>query len=89
MIGNHRAKGKILGNKNALGNKLSKETRERMGVARKGNVNNGKVFIRCIETNEVYRTREWILKGYKNAYLVAQHKRNVCKGKHFEYETVM
>ena len=87
LLNNQRAKGKNLNNKNALGNILSDETRLKMSVSRLGNKNNGVAFIKCLETNEICRTREWVCKGYKNAYLVAQHKRKTCKGMHFAYVT--
>lgn len=85
LIGNTRAKGKNLNNKNALGNKLTKETCLKMSKSRKGNANNGCAYIKCLETGEVYRTREWINKGYRNVQLVAKGDRKVCKNKHFSY----
>lgn len=88
-LGNHYAKGHNVGNKFALGNVLSCETRHRMGVSRMGNANNGVSYIRCVETGDTFRTREWILKGYKNAYLVASGNRKTCKGLHFEYVKVV
>ena len=83
--GNQVAKGVNIGNKHALGNVLSAETRRKMGISHKGNTNNGIAFIKCIETGEVFRTCEWISKGYKNAYLVARGYRKTCNGKHFTY----
>ena len=85
--GNKAAKGCNIGNKYDLGNVLSAKTRHQMGISRLGNHNNGATFIRCVETNEVFRTREWISKGFRNAYLVASGKRKTCNGKHFVYET--
>lgn len=88
LLGNKRAKGKIFGNKNAKGNKLSEETRKKMGLSRINNTNNGKALIKCIETNEIHRTREWILLGFPNAYNVAKGRQKTCNGYHFEYVTV-
>ena len=85
MIGNIKAKGKNLGNQHAKGNVLSEDVRSRMSKSRLGNFNNGFALIRCIETNEILRTREWILKGYQNAYSVAKGRQKTCKGLHFEY----
>lgn len=85
LIGNQHAKGKLYGNQNAKGNVLSKETREKMGKSRLGNANNGVAYIRCIETGEIKRTREWIKAGFSNAYNVARGKSKTCKGYHFAY----
>lgn len=85
LIGNDRAKGKNIGNKNAKGNVLSEEVRKRMGMSRMGNSNNGVALIKCLETNETHRTREWIKLGYRNAYSVARGHHKSCKGFHFEY----
>lgn len=85
--GNNHALGKILGNKNALGNRLSESVRKKMGESRKGNTNNGITLIRCIETNEIHRTREWIKLGFQNAYQVAYGRQKTCKGMHFVIET--
>ena len=54
-------------------------------MSRMGNTNNGASYIRCLETNEVHRTREWIKLGYGNAYQVARNSRSTCHGLHFEY----
>lgn len=88
LIGNERCKGKNLNNKNALGNILSAETRANMTKAKKGNSNNGVKYLKCIETGEVYRVREWILKGFYGAYLVAQGHKPHCKNLHFEYTEI-
>lgn len=85
LLGNQYAKGKNIGNKHALGNHLSEETRQRMGQSRIGNSNNGVAKIMCIETGEINRTREWINKGYSNAYAVAKGHQKTCKGLHFCY----
>ncbi|MGN1358669.1 MAG: GIY-YIG nuclease family protein [Bacilli bacterium] len=85
LIGNQRAKGKNIGNKHAKGNKLSEETKKQMGLSRMGNTNNGSAYIKCIETGEIHRTREWILLGYRNAYQVAKGNRKHCKNLHFKY----
>ena len=85
MNNNEFAKGKIIGNQNAKGNVLSEKTRKQMGESRKGNINNGVAYIRCIETNEIHRTREWIELGYPNAYNVAKGRQKTCRGLHFEY----
>jgi hypothetical protein len=85
--GNNHALGKNLGNKNALGNRLSESVRKRMGESRKGNTNNGITLIRCIETDEIHRTREWIKLGFQNAYQVAYGRQKTCKGMHFVIET--
>lgn len=82
--GNQYAKGKNIGNQHAKGNVLSKETRKQMGRSRIGNSNNGVSIIRCLETGEIHRSREWILLGYQNAYMVANGKAKTCKGLHFE-----
>ena len=87
LIGNERCKGKNLNNKNDLGNILTEETRKQMGESRKGNSNNGVKYLKCVETEEVFRVREWIDKGYNNAHLVAQGNRPHCKKLHFEYVT--
>lgn len=87
-IGNKKALGKNIGNKNALGNVLPIKTRRKMGESRMGNTNNGCVYIRCIETGIVLRTREWIKQGFGNAYSVAKGRTKTCKGLHFEYVTV-
>lgn len=84
-LGNNHAKGHNIGNKNALGNYLSEETRKKMGQSRKGNTNNGIAFIKCIETNEIKRTNEWIQAGFKNAYQVAKGRQKTCDGYHFVY----
>ena len=83
-IDNQYAKGKNIGNQNAKGNHLSEETRKQMGLSRMGNTNNGVSYIKCIETGEVHRAREWILLGFTNAYMVANGKAKTCKGYHFE-----
>lgn len=88
LIGNERCKGKNLNNKNAFGNILSDETRKQMGESRKGNSNNGVKYLKCIETSEIMRVREWVIKGYNNAHLVAQGHRPHCKNLHFEYITI-
>lgn len=85
LIGNQRSKGFHTGNSYALGNVLSEKTRKQMGESRKGNSNNGVKYLKCIETEEVFRVREWIDKGYNNAHLVAQGHRPHCKKLHFEY----
>lgn len=85
LIGNQHAKGKNIGNTNALGNHLSEKTRQKMGQSRQGNTNNGIALIRCIETNKILRTREWIKEGFTNAYAVAKGYQKSCKGYHFEY----
>ena len=85
LFGNDRAKGKNLGNQNAKGNILSEEVRKRMGMSRIGNSNNDVALIRCIETNEVHRTLEWVRLGYRNAYSVAKGHHKSCRGLHFEY----
>lgn len=85
LIGNKRAEGKNLNNKNALGNILSEEIRKQMGESRKGNSNNGCVFIKCLETNEIKRVREWINLGFRNVHLVAKGERKKCKNLTFEY----
>lgn len=85
LIGNSHAKGKNLGNTHAKGNVLSEDVRKQMGLSRIGNTNNGISFIKCIETGEVRRTREWIMLGYNNAYQVAKGKRKTCGGLHFVY----
>ena len=87
MKGNKHALGKNIGNKHAYGNILSEETRYKMSCSRMGNQNNGKTEIRCIETGEILRTREWIAKGFRNAYMVAHGNQNTCKGYHFELVT--
>ena len=87
MMGNDYAVGKHIGNKYALGNVLSKETRKKMSDSRKGNRNNGVAFIRCKETGEIRRTREWVLLGFNNVYKVASGKNKTCKGLMFEYVT--
>lgn len=84
LMGNSRAKGKNIGNQNAKGNILSKETRKQMGISRLGNINNGCTFIRCIETGEIHRTNEWAKLGFKNAYQVVYGRQKSCKGYHFE-----
>lgn len=84
-LGNHYAKGHNIGNKHALGNVLSEETRNQMGRSRLGNANNGIRFIMCLETGEVHRTVEWIKLGYKNVHLVAKAQRESCRGFHFRY----
>lgn len=76
---------KALGNKRALGNVLSSETKQQMGESRIGNRNNGVSYIRCIETNEIHRTREWFKYGFANAYNVARGRQKTCGGFHFEY----
>ena len=85
LIGNQYAKGKLYGNQNAKGNVLSTETKNKMSNSKKGNSNNGIVYIKCIETGEIHRTLEWGKYGFKNAYLVARGYRKSCKGLHFEY----
>ena len=80
-----KTKLKFIGNNNALGNILTEETRKQMGESRKGNSNNGVKYLKCVETEEVFRVREWIDKGYNNAHLVAQGNRPHCKKLHFEY----
>lgn len=84
-VGNQYAKGKNVGNTHAKGNVLSEETRKQMGISRMGNANNGIAFIKCIESGEVHRTREWLNLGYRNAYLVAKGLRKSCQGLHFVY----
>ena len=84
-LGNQHAKGHNIGNKYALGNHLSEETRRKMGQSRKGNTNNGIAFIKCVETNKIKRTREWIQTGFKNAYNVAKGRQKTCGGYHFIY----
>lgn len=88
-VGNKYALHKNLGNKYALGNVLSEETRKRMGESRKGNTNNGCKYIECLETGEIRRVREWILLGYRNVYTTAKHNQKTCKGLHFEYVTAI
>lgn len=88
MTGNKYSGGKSIGNKYALGNVLSEETRKKMGDSRIGNQNNGIAFIRCKETGEVHRTREWISLGFYNAHTVAKGRGKTCKGLTFEYVTV-
>lgn len=83
-LGNQYSKGKNIGNQHAKGNVLSKETREQMSKSRMGNSNNGVSIIRCVETGEIHRAREWILLGYQNAYTVANGKAKTCKKMHFE-----
>ena len=56
-----------------------------MGQNKKGNTNNGIAFIKCIETNEIKRTREWIQAGFQNAYNVAKGRQKTCGGYHFVY----
>jgi len=85
MMGNTKAKGKNIGNQHAKGNVLSEDVRKRMGKSRLGNSNNGIALIKCIETNEIMRTREWIAKGFNNAYSVAKGRQKTCHGYHFEY----
>lgn len=85
MLGNKRAKGFNIGNQHAKGNVLSEKTRKQMGLSRMGNTNNGIALIKCLETNEVLRTREWILKGFQNAYNVAKGRQKSCHGYHFQY----
>lgn len=84
-LGNQYAKGHNIGNQYAKGNVLSKDVRRRMGESRIGNSNNGIAMIKCIETNEIHRTREWILLGYNHAYSVANGRYKTCKGYHFVY----
>ena len=84
-IGNKYSKGKNLGNQFAKGNHLSEQTRKQMGISRQGNVNNGCAYIQCIETEMVFRTREWIKEGFANAYSVAKGRQKTCKGFHFKY----
>lgn len=85
LKGNQRAKGKNLGNQNAKGNMLSAETRNKMSRSRQGNSNNGIVRIKCLETGEIKRTREWLIAGYQNAYSVAKGRQKTCRGLHFIY----
>ena len=84
-LGNQYAKGVNIGNTHALGNHLSEETRKKMGQSRKDNTNNGIAFIKCIETNEIKRTNEWIQAGFQNAYQVAKGRQKTCGGYHFVY----
>lgn len=88
LIGNTRAKGKGIRNQRAKGNKLSEETKKQMGISRIGNANNGCAYIKCLETGEIHRTREWISLGYRNAYQVAKGNREHCKNLHFKYVDV-
>ena len=88
MLNNQHAKGKNLGNQYAKGNVLSPDVRERMGESRKGNTSNGYTEIRCLETNEIHRTREWMKLGYRNAYQVAYGRQKTCKGLHFTIESI-
>ena len=85
LLGNNHAKGKNLGNGNAKGNILKEETRKKMGDSRKGNVNNGVSFIKCIETGKIMRVREWIDLGFINVHLVAKGLRKSCHGFSFEF----
>lgn len=85
QIGNTHARGMNLGNTHAKGNVLSEETRKQMGISRMGNTNNGISYIKCVETEEIHRTREWIKLGYRNAYQVANGLRKSCGGLHFVY----
>lgn len=84
-LGNQYAKGYNIGNQYAKGKHLSEETKKKMGRSRMGNINNGIALIKCIETGEIRRAREWILDGYNNAYSVASGRRSTCKGLHFIY----
>lgn len=83
--GNQYAKGVNIGNQYAKGNVLSEKTRKQMGESRKGNTNNGIALIKCIETDEIHRTREWISLGFPNAYNVAKGRQKTCHGYHFVY----
>lgn len=83
--GNQYAKGVNIGNQYAKGNVLSEKTRKQMGKSRKGNTNNGIALIKCIETDEIHRTREWISLGFPNAYNVAKGRQKTCHGYHFVY----
>ena len=85
LRGNDNAKGKNLGNTNALGNKLSEKTKKKMGESKLGNTFNGLALIKCLETGEIHRTLEWAKYGYKNAYQVARGRQKTCHGKTFEY----
>lgn len=88
-LGNQHAKGFNIGNQYAKGNILSEEVRRRMGESRKGNLNNGATYIKCVETGEIRRTIEWRKLGYANAYCVAHGYQKSCKGYHFElYKTI-
>ena len=86
--GNQHAKCKNLGNQHAKGNHLSEDVRKRMGESRKGNINNGITNIRCVETGEIHRTREWFNLGFANAYNVAYGRQKTCKGFHFVLEGI-
>ena len=82
---NDFAKGVNIGNQYAKGNVLSEKTKKKMGESRKGNTNNGIALIKCIETDETHRTREWISLGFPNAYSVAKGRQKTCHGYHFIY----
>lgn len=44
-------------------------------------------FIKCIESNEIYSSKEWVYMGYHDAYRVANGKYKMCHNLHFEYST--
>ena len=46
-----------------------------------------KSFVKCIESEEVYSSRDWTMMGYNDAYVVASGNTNSCHGLHFKYVT--
>lgn len=60
----------------------SKESRQHMSEAHKGNHSKPRVYYKCVETDEVSYSSDWLKRGYK-AYDVAIGKRKSSKGFHF------
>jgi len=44
-------------------------------------------FIKCIESEEVYSSKEWVKMGYHDVCEVANNKQKSCHNLHFEYTT--
>ena len=76
---------RVIGGKTSV--EFTEEHIKNMIKSRKGKSVSKRKFIKCIESGEVYSSKEWIKIGYRDVYGVAMGKRNSCHGLHFEYTT--
>jgi hypothetical protein len=78
-------------NTRIMGGKVSVEFTEEhiknMIKSKKGKSVSKRKFIKCIESEEVYSSREWVKMGYHDVCEVANNKQNSCHNLHFEYTT--
>ena len=72
---------RVMGGKTSV--EFTEEHIKNMIKSRKGKSVSKRKFIKCIESREVYSSKEWVKMGYGDAHEVAMDKRNSCHGLHF------